>query len=156
MGTIFHRRAAPFWWGRELPKHIIYLYKEYSHEPWKEYTIYDRIKEKVKKQESHIWYKRKHNRIVPCYIYVHKFSEYGKWYIRIQTIKRGDYVYDEMNLRIRQVHNCGVFPEFYNEWAETFYKMYKRKPSVHHKKRAIKFTHCIIDSNNNLVDVLCQ
>lgn len=154
MSTIFHRRAAPFWWGKELPKHIIYLYKEFDHDPWKEYTIYDLIKEKVEKQERHIWMKRKSDRNVNCYIYLHKFSEEGRWYISIHTLKSRIYVYDKMNLKIRQRHNCGVFPEFYDEWANTFYLKYKKEPNKYHVKRAVKFTRCILDSYNNLIDIL--
>lgn len=154
------RKAAMYWWGIDVPKHIIYYYHDSGYcfpgvkPDWKIYTIYDLIKKKVKKQENNIRHKRAHNRIVSCYICLHKFSDNGRWYILIQTIKKRFYVYDKMNLIIRQRHNCGVFPEFMDLWAETFYKKYKAKPIKSHVKRAVKFTHCVLDGYNNLIDVL--
>jgi len=154
------REAAKRWWGIEVPKHIIYFYHDGGHcfpgvkPDWKTYTIYDLIKKKVEKQERHLRYKRAHKRIILCYICLHKFSENGRWHILIQTVKQQFYVYKEMNLKVRQVHSCGVFPEFMDLWADAFYAKYKVKPKRSHVKRTVKFTRCVLDSYNNLIDVL--
>jgi hypothetical protein len=66
------RSGARFWWKEELPKHVLYLYKDdYSpDEKWKEYTRAELNAEKKERQETNI--SRKHNclRRVPCYIHV--------------------------------------------------------------------------------------
>lgn len=154
------RKAAMHWWGIDVPKHILYYYHNSGYcfpgvkPDWKTYTIYDLIKKKVKKQEEQLRHKRAYNRKVPCYICLHKFSDNGRWNILIQTTKKQFYVYNEMNLKVRQVHSCNVFPEFMDLWAETFYKKYKVKSRRSYAKRAVKYTHCILDGYNNLIDVI--
>lgn len=153
MSVYMSRSAAPFWLGRELPRHILYLYKNWSGESWKEYTIYDVIKKKTEKQDYNLRHKRAYNRIIPCYICLHKFSDKGRWYILIQTIKRNTYPAKEICDRIMQIHNLGILPGFSDLWADTFYKKYKRESNKHFVLRAIKFTHCILDGFGNIIDI---
>lgn len=50
MNTIMSRDGAKFWWGIDLPRHIAYMYKDYSGGDWKEYTyeeIFARKKERL-------------------------------------------------------------------------------------------------------------
>ncbi len=163
MSIIFHRSAAPRWWGRDLPKHIIYLYKNFSHEPWKEYTIQDRIKEKIKEQKANLSFKRRYEKTLPCYIWVfyNKSWLFAGWYVYIEC-RLGSFALNwkptdsdtKLLRKIMQKYHCGVFPEFADEWAHAFCKAFPKKPKGIKVKQGIKYTHCILNENNRLIDVL--
>jgi len=55
--------------------------------------------------------------------------------------------------KIREKYHCGVFPEFVDNWIEAFCKTYPKKPKGLKTKQGIKFTHCVLDNYNNLIDV---
>jgi hypothetical protein len=54
----------------------------------------------------------------------------------------------------RRLHSCGIFPEMVECWEEEFYRLYKTKPKKGEYVRAVKFTRCVVDNYNKLIDVL--
>jgi hypothetical protein len=161
MSVIMPGKAAARWWGIKVPKHILYYYhnEEGYHFPgtkpeWKTYTIYDHIRKKTEKQNRNLATKRRYHRIVPCYICLCKFSENGCRHIRIQTVRFNEYPNERLCETIRQRHNCGVFPEMTELWEEAFFRLYKTNPKGDELFRAVKFTKCIVDNYNRLIDVL--
>ena len=165
--TIMTRSGARFWWKTELPKHVIYMYRDSLGNPdaeWNEYTTADRNAEKKKKQEANITRKYYCLRRVPCYIHVFRLntdfffagyyamiiSRYGKWYLNWRPS------YPEKNYfqRVKQHFNFGLLPfDNDNTWFEEFCKAYPMKPKGIQNPRGKLLTHCFIDSNNKLIDI---
>jgi hypothetical protein len=152
------RKAAERWWGIEVPKDVAYYYDDsycFDEKPtWKTFTIHDLIKRKTERQNRNLAEKRRYNRTVSCYICLYKYSENGPWYIRIQTIRFNEYTGRRMDESIRRKHNCGVFPELTDLWAETFYRLHKTTPKPGMPLRAVKFTKCVVNQYGKLIDVL--
>ena len=162
--TIMKRSAARFHWKTELPKHVIYMYRSQFDDEWKEYTYAERNAERKKQQEKNIDEKRSHMRRVPCYIHVFNIntnwlfgcfyimilSKYGKWYLNWK-------VYDSHKKFLPMIKQHFNFGMFYfaddNAWCKEFCKAYPMKPKGIQNPRGKYLTHCIIDSNNNLIDI---
>jgi DNA-directed RNA polymerase subunit N (RpoN/RPB10) len=158
------RAAARFWWKEDLPKHIIYVYRDDIDDDWKEYTRAEHNAKKKKKQDSHISIKRYCHRRVPCFIYVFKinndflfsgwfiavWSVYGMWYLNWRTFFKHENFFPS----IKQHLNLGLLPIVDNAvWFEEFCKAYPMKPKGIQHPRGKYLTHCIIDSYNNLIDI---
>jgi len=172
--TIMTRGGAKRFWGEDLPKHVIYLYREgiprigddgkITYGEWKEYTYAERNAERKKKQESNISRKRYGYRRIPCYIYVFKnntdwffagwyiivWSMYGTWYLNWKVLHR----HKDFFSRVKQHFGFGLLPFVDDDvWFEEFCKAYPLKPKGIQKPRGKYLTHCIIDSYNNLIDI---
>jgi len=162
--TIMTRAGALFWWKKELPKHILYLYRDFSGEKWKEYTRAEYNAKKKAKQESEISIKCYCHRKVPCFIYVFKNNSkfffcgwyitvksiYGEWYLNWRT----DLRHENFFPRIKRHLNFGLLP--YDDdavWFNEFCKAYPMKPKGIQRPRGKYLTHCIIDSYDNLIDI---
>jgi hypothetical protein len=102
--TIMTRSGALSWWKEELPKHVLYLYKDdYSpYSKWKEYTRAEHNAKKKERQEANILRKRYCLKRVPCYIhaffidsdflfggfYITIWSVHGTWYLNWKTYRQ--------------------------------------------------------------------
>jgi hypothetical protein len=162
--TIMTRSGAKSWWKEELPKHIIYLYRNGMGDDWKENTHADRNAEKKRKQESNIARKCCCHKRVPCFIHVFKlnadflfcgwyivvWSVHGMWYLNWRTFPS----HKDFFPRIKQYLNMGLLPIVDDaRWFEEFCKAYPMKPKGIQRPRGKCLTHCIIDSYNNLIDI---
>ena len=163
--TIMTRGGAQTWWKTELPKGVIYLYRDLPHEEWKEYTYAEHNAKKKEKQENNIELKRRSLKRVPCFIHVFKnntdwflggwfifvWSMYGKWYLNWK-IDRDCERYLPM---LKQHFNFGLLPFCDDEiWFTEFCKAYPMKAKGIQKPRGKYLTHCIIDSYyNKLIDI---
>jgi hypothetical protein len=161
------RAGARFWWKEELPKHILYLYKDdFSPDgnKWKEYTRAEHTAEKKKRQEENILRKSCCLKRVPCYIYVFFvdsdflfwgfyitiWSVYGTWYLNWRTQYRHLGFFE----RIKQHLSLGLLPFVDDDtWLNEFCKKYPMKPKGIQKPRGKYLIHCMIDSYNNLIEI---
>jgi hypothetical protein len=157
------RAGALSWWKEELPKHVLYLYREHSGENWHEYTRADLIAKKKSKQESNIYNKRYCFRRVPCYIHVFKNNSffYGGFFIYIKS-KHGSWPlnwktawkHEGFFERVKQHLPLGLLPGVDDDvWLNEFCKAYPMKPKGIQKPRGKYLTHCIIDSSDNLINI---
>jgi hypothetical protein len=163
--TIMWRDAAPRWMGKELPKNVLYLYKEFAWEEWKEYTVAERNAERKKKQDSNISDKCYCHRRVPCFIHVFYldmdwffggyfyaviWSAHGMWYLNWKP----EHKHKGFLERIKQHLPLGLMPFVDDEmWLKEFCKKYPMKPKGIQRPRGKYLIHCIIDSYNNLIDI---
>lgn len=162
MNTIMSRDGAKFWWGIDLPRHIAYMYKDYSGGDWKEYTYEEIFARKKERQDKHISYKRRCEKIVPgcVYVFYNESCIMGGWWIYVRTIKENI----PLNFRnhrpdiIRQVRNlfpCSVLPFdelLYSDWCPAFERLFHVQGR--RKRNATVFCHCRFNSNGNLVEIL--
>jgi len=162
--TIMTRSGARFWWKEELPKNVIYLYKEIGEENWREYTYSERNAERKEKQEFRISEKRYHFIRVPCYIHVFNinsdflfagfyitiWSKYGTWYLNWRT----DWKHEKFFPRIKNALPLGLLDIADDKaWFTEFCKAYPMKAKGIQKPRGNYLTHCIIDSYGKLIDI---
>jgi hypothetical protein len=163
--TVMTRSGAKFWWKEELPKHIIYLYRDGMGGEWVEYTRSQRNAEKKERQKSDIARKRYCHKRVPCFIHVFKlnsdflfdgwyivvWSVHGTWYLNWRTYSE----HKDFFPRIKQFLTFGLLPFAADDdvWFEEFCKAYPMKPKGIQMPRGKYLTHCIIDSYNNLIDI---
>jgi len=169
MADVMTRAGARTWLKKELPKHVMYLYKGDFSEEWQEYTYAERNAKRKAKQEANIERKRNIHRRVPCFIHVfHNDTDwfFSGWYIVIWSVhgpgpngmwylnwKEG-YRHKEFLPRIRQHLPLGLLPIVDdNTWFKEFCKAYPMKPKGIQKQRGKYLIHCIIDSYNNLIDI---
>jgi hypothetical protein len=169
--TVMTRSGARFWWGEELPKHVLHLYKD-TYDPsekWKEYTVAERNAKRKERQDANIERKRKCLRRVPCYIHVFRNDTdwfLGGWYIVIWSIYgpgphgmwylnwKEDSRHKEFLPRIRQHFPLGLLPIVDDiTWFKAFCKAYPMKPRGIQRPRGKYLIHCIIDSDNRLIDM---
>jgi hypothetical protein len=160
------RSGARSWWNEELPKHVLYLYKDgYSpNEEWKEYTRAERNAERKERQEANISRKYRCLRRVPCYIHVFNvntdwffagfyitiWSVYGMWYLNWKT----DSQHKDFFAKIKQRLPLGLLPIADDDtWLTEFCKKYPMKPKGIQRPRGKYLIHCVIDSHNNLIDI---
>jgi hypothetical protein len=163
--VIMTRSAARFWWKKELPKHVHHMYQDvFEGDEWKEYTYAERNAKRKEKQEDHIWEKHKFLRRVPCFIHVYNinnnwffagfyidiWSVHGRWHLNWRTESR----HKKFFPMIKQHFNFGLFPFVDDEtWFREFCKAYPMKPKGVQNPRGKYLTHCVIDSNNNLINI---
>jgi hypothetical protein len=163
---IMTRSGARCWWGEELPKHVLYLYRDnYSPDgKWKEYTRAERNAEKKERQEANILKKRNCLRRVPCYIHVffiNSDSFFGGFYITIWSVHgiwylnwRTQYRHLGFFERTKRHLPLGLLPIIDDDtWFNEFCKKYPMKPKGIQRPRGKYLIHCIIDSWNNLIDI---
>jgi hypothetical protein len=164
--TIMTRSGAWFWWKKELPKDVLYLYKE-DHSPdgkWKEYTRAERNAKRKLRQEENISRKYLCLRRVPCFIHVFKLNTdflFGGFYIAIWSVRNMWYLnwrtarrHKDFLTRIKQHLPLGLLPIVDDDtWFNEFCKAYPMKPKGIQKPRGKRLIHCIIDSHNNLIDI---
>jgi hypothetical protein len=156
------REGARSWLGVELPKHVIYLYRDdacgySSGTKWEEYTIYDVVKEKVEKQNRRLVEKRRFSRRVPCYIYCFYNDSwiFGGWYVYIESL------YGSFGLNGKgAIGNSEKILNklmqgylFFDEWCEDFCKRYPRQPMGIKTKIGKRLTHCILNEYNKLISI---
>jgi hypothetical protein len=160
------RSGARSWWNEELPKHVLYLFKDdFSPDgKWNEYTRAEQNAKKKERQEANILRKCHCLRRVPCYIYVFFidsdflfggfyitiWSVYGTWYLNWRTCHQHLGFFE----RIKQHLPLGLLP-FVDDytWFNEFCKKYPMKPKGIQRPRGKYLIHCIIDSYNNLIDI---
>jgi hypothetical protein len=152
MTTIMTRSAAEFWWKTQVPRHIIYYYREHPHPEWKQYTTFDEIKKKVQKQNANIAAKRRHTRRVPCLIHV--CLKYRSWRVYVITLKASFY----LSLTERACH-----PDilrklmdghlFHPEWCDEFCSRHPAIPKGNEDKSGKLYAHCLLDHLNRLIDI---
>jgi hypothetical protein len=156
------RSGALGWWQKELPKHILYLYKDnYSPCGWKEYTRAEHNAKKKERQEANILRKRHCLKRVPCYIYVFFINSdflFGGFYIAIWSIHGIWYLkrtqYKHLFEKIRRHLPLGLLPIIDDDiWFNEFCKKYPMKPRGIQRPRGKYLVHCILDSYNNLIDI---
>jgi hypothetical protein len=158
------RSGAKFWLKEDLPKHIIYLYRDGMGGKWKEYTRADHNAEKKRKQESNIAKKCYCYKRTPCFIHVFKLNTdflFDGWYIVVWSVRGSWYLnwraypkHKEFFPWIKQRLNMGLLPIVDNiMWFDEFCKAYPMKPRGIQRPRGKYLTHCIIDSYNNLIDI---
>lgn len=161
MCTIMSRGGAKSWWGIDLPRHIAYLYKDYPDGDWKEYTYKEIFARKKEKQDNHIYWKRRSEKVVPGCVWVFYNESWimGGWWIYVRTRKE-DIPLDFRTHRpdiIRQVRNlfpCAVLPFdelLYSDWCPAFEKQFHVQGK--RKRNAIAFCHCRFDAGGNLVEI---
>jgi hypothetical protein len=165
---VMTRSGARFWWKEELPKHVLYLYKDgcSPDEKWKEYTRAERNAEKKKRQEVNISRKYYHCclRRVPCFIHVFKLNTdffFSGWYIVVWSVRgmwylnwRTQHQHLGFFERIKQHLPLGLLPLVDDAiWFNEFCKKYPMKPKGIQKPRGKYLIHCSIDSYNNLIDI---
>jgi hypothetical protein len=164
--TIMTRSGALSWWKKELPKHVLYLYKDdcSPDSKWKEYTRAEHIAKKKQRQEANISRKSHCLKRVPCYIhaffinsdflfrgfYIIIWSVHGTWYLNWRTY------HEHLGFfkRIKQHLPLGLLPFVDDDtWLNEFCKKYPMKPKGIQRPRGKYLIHCFIDSYNNLIDI---
>jgi hypothetical protein len=160
------REGARYWWKKELPKHILSLYKD-DFSPssgWKEYTRAEHNAKKKERQEANILKKRNCLKRVPCYIYVFFvdsdsffrgfyitiLSVHGIWYLNWRT-QYNHLGFFEMIKRRLPLGLLSIIDD--DTWFNEFCKKYPIKPKGIQRPRGKYLIHCIIDSCNNLIDI---
>jgi hypothetical protein len=168
--TIMTRGGARTFWKEELPKGVIYMYREFVHEEWTAYTIAEHNAKKKEKQENNIARKRYSYFRVPCYIHVFKVNNggfiFGGFYIVILTVHNIYYLnwrierkHEDFFPRIRKHLPFGLLPfddQTWDEdqaWLKEFCKNYPMKPKGIQNPRGKYITHCILDTYHNLIDI---
>jgi hypothetical protein len=163
--TIMSRGGARFWWKEELPKHVLYLYKDDFGGKWTEYTRAENNAKKKEKQEANISNKRYCHKRVPCFIHVFYldtewffggyfyaviWTTHGMWYLNWKVDRK----HSDFLPRIKNHFTLG-FLSFVDDqiWLKEFCKKYPMKPKGIQRPRGKYLTHCIIDSWNNLIDI---
>ncbi|MCL2596243.1 MAG: hypothetical protein FWD66_00980 [Paludibacter sp.] len=159
------REGAKGWWGIDLPKHIAYLYKPIGHETnWSEYTYKEIFAKKKAKQDYCVMKKREHTREVPGYIYVFFNScflfcgyyimiitRYGEWHLNWKTRNE----HKPILTKIKEKLHYGIIPELADErWYIEFCKRNPIPQKGVQKLRGKKFVKCVINSYNNLIDII--
>jgi len=162
--TIMTRGGARTWWKEELPKNVIYMYKDDFGREWKEYTIAERNAVRKEKQDNNIRGKLFCHKRVPCFIHVFRLntdwffdgwyimivSHYGKWYLNWRT----DWKHEKFFPRIKNALPLGLLDIADDKaWFTEFCKAYPMKAKGIQKPRGKYLTHCIIDSRYNLIDI---
>jgi hypothetical protein len=163
MCIVASRTGAKFWFDMDLPKHVISISKEFPHDDWKEYTIYDVLNEKRRKNIIRLNYKRHHLIIKPCFIWVfynkQDFPHHG-WWIYIKTLYkdfginfRNEYN-EQLVLKVMQLFPCGVLPMLYNFkiWAEKFAETYHKK-AWERTVQGVKSCWCLLNEYEKLIDI---
>ena len=158
------RGGALTWWKKELPKGVIYMYREFPWEEWTAYTVAEHNAKKKEKQDYNISRKRYCYLRVPCYIHVFKvnkggfifdgfyiaiLSMYGTWYLNWKVERQ----HKDFFPRIKKYLPMGLLLDDNNAWFEEFCKMYPMEPKGIQKPRGKYLTHCKIDTYHNLVDI---
>jgi len=163
--TIMTRGGARTWWKEELPKGVIYLYRDFPHEKWTAYTVAERNAKKKEKQEANIDRKRYSYFRVPCFIHVFKVNNggfiFGGFYIVIRTIHNTWYLnwrterkHEDFFPRIKKYLPMGLLSfDDDDAWFKEFCRMYPMKPRGIHKPRGKYLTYCKIDTYHNLIDI---
>jgi len=154
MSTIMQRSAAKFWWGRELPKEIAYMYKSWASENWQQVTYSEIAAKKKAKQERILAYKRKHPVTKPGYVWVfyNDTTFFCGWWVYVKTLKE-DFAINFKNPHssnqmeeIMNLFPCGVIPAKYNfeMWAAAFYKTFRHE-GFGRKKQGLAKCSCVIE-----------
>jgi hypothetical protein len=163
--TIMTRSGAKFWWKEDLPKHILYLYRNgMGDDEWKEYTREEHNAQRKYKQQLNIAEKCYCYKRAPCFIHVFKLNMdflFGGWHIVVWSVHgmwhlnwKTDFKHKDFFPRIKQYLNMGLLPIVDDDvWFEEFCKTYPMKPKGIQRPRGKYLTHCIIDSYNNLIDI---
>jgi hypothetical protein len=159
------REGAKFWFGMDLPKHVISISRNHPGEDWKYYTTFDVLKKKRDKNEWALKYKRSCEIVKPAYVWVF-YNEgwiFGGWYIYIKTLKENYALNFRNNCRNEELHNsiikkimnfypCGILPFDFYVWAEAFEKTFHHEGFKRTKQGLLK-CHCKIDEQGNLIDI---
>lgn len=163
MSTIMTRGGAKSWWGKDLPKNVIHLYRNYSFGDWKAYTWEEEFAKRKARQEREVYWKRVSSKTVPCFVWIFHNNTFffSGWWIYIKTLKH-DYGInfrherDEKNIQMAMaMFPCGVLPvvENFDRWAERFAKQYPHVGFKRKKNQGLRICHCTIDENGKLIDL---
>lgn len=163
MSTICTRGGAKTWFGIDLPKNVVGLTKDHPYDDWKPILYEDVVARKVKKQNSHLWWKREYGVIQTraCFIWVfyNKGFPYGGWWIDIKTLKK-EYALNfrqpnkKMVQKVMSLYPCEMLPfeGNFDAWAEAFAKQYHR-PAFGRTKQGLVKAWCKI-REDEIIDVI--
>lgn len=163
---VMDKSAVRFWHGKELDYDVAYIWRNHSHEHWSTVTYSEIIKKKTKKQLSRLDSKRKHDKIVPCYIWVFKNEGFihGGWYLYLKTLKDDFglswYRYEKgereniMN-KIRQNISLGILPfqDSFELWCERFAEVYRHIGFKRHSNQGILPAWVKVNKYNEPLDI---
>lgn len=163
MCTIMTKGGAVTFWGKELPKGVAYLIKDWRDKDWKPVTYKEINARRKKKQDCNIYFKRRHEEICHCAVWVFYNNPlwsmfFGGWFIYIRTLK-GDFALNWRSTRkdlIAQVKNlfpCGCLPfdDYDPVWFNAFEKQYHYPGK--RNKNAIAFAKCRFDERGNIKEI---
>lgn len=169
--TIMPRNAAKFWWGKELPDGVAYVYHNGGyHWPgvkieWIAVTYKELLEKKIKAQGLELWCKRRselgYN--LPGYVWVFKVPGFifGGWWIYIKTAKRDigisfRHEYDKkMILKAMELYPCGMLPlmENFDKWAVLFSKQYAHVGFKRKKNQGLAKVRVYFDKNGDVENI---
>lgn len=166
MCTFMSRDGYKFWIGKELDRSIAYLYKDIGDKDWRTVTYKEIFARKKAKQDSHIYEKRRHEKVRPCAVWVF-YNEHGindiffkGWWIYVRTLA-GDFALNFRNMRkdlimqVKQLFPCGCLPfdDTYDEiWFTAFEKRYHYPGKI--QRNAIAFCHCRFNKQGYLKEII--
>lgn len=162
--TIMSRSAAPFWWGRELPREVAYLTKNHPHDEWVP-TTYAEIKaKKVARQQSELIHKRRCAKVVYGYVWVFHVDWFlfsGYWlYIKTHKVDYGITFRHETNnylvAKVMRLWSCDTDTNIDNfeEWAAKFAETYPHVGFKRKEKQGLVMCKCAIDEYGKLTNVI--
>ncbi|HKR03481.1 MAG TPA: hypothetical protein VJY62_02515 [Bacteroidia bacterium] len=171
--TVMHREAAKFWWKKELPPDVAYMYHDYCGSyfgvspEWKKCTWAEVFAKRKEKQNDQLYYKRisHEDSIVPCYIWVFKNTNnwfFDGWWVYIKTFKE-DYGINfrhQTNWKLVEkamiIFDCGVIPlvENWEVWCKIFSERFNHVGFKRKKNQGLSpVIHCKINSSGRLLDL---
>lgn len=165
MCMIMTRGGAVTFWGRELPKGVAYLIKDYRDKNWKAVTYKEINARRKAKQDCNIHFKQRHEEIHHCAVWVFYNNPlwsifFSGWFIYIRTLK-GDFALNWRSTRkdlIAQVKNlfpCGCLPfedDYDVVWFNAFEKQYHYPGK--REKNAIAFAKCRFNERGDIVEIM--
>lgn len=167
MSVIFHRSAAPTFWGYELPREIAYLHKNHSCEEWK--PVY--FKDIIAKKTEHIMWQTERKRMVPtkraAFIWVFENDSWllGGWWIYIKTLGPDfgiNFRHESNHKLVEKIMELVPLKvdakmEFFDKWAARF--AFKYRHVGFHRRRQQGLLKCwaLLDECGRLKDIeLCS
>lgn len=158
------RGGAVTFLGKELPKGVAYLIKDWRDNDWKAVTYKEINARRKAKQDSNIHFKRRHEEIRHCAVWVFYNNPlwsmfFGGWYIYIRTLK-GDFALNWRSINkdlIAQVKNlfpCGCLP-FDDDDDPVWFNAFEKQYHYHGKrdKNAIAFAKCRFDERGSIKEI---
>ena len=167
MCIIATREGAKFWFGMDLPKHVISISRDYPGDEWKYYTIYDVLKKKRDNNEAALRRLRAHEIVKPCFVWVFKVDSwiFCGWWIYIKTIDNSwalnfrtncnnEHIYNKCIEKAMLMFPCGILPmkENFETWANAFSLQYPSK-FYYERQQGLKSCYCKIDKYGELMDI---
>lgn len=179
---IMDRKAAEFWWNLPIkgiqrgkfiiPPDVAYYINQTSYSwgskpKWVPVTWKEVHKKRTEKTLSNLRYKRLHESIKPCFIWVfsHGFWLMGGYYCLVKTLNK-EYCLNfrgkdlgrtekYLQMKVMQIFPlCLPMPELFYDWMILFAKYFKNK-KFHKdwKNQGIAKAYCKISEYGSLIDI---